>query len=181
MKCSLSVCIPLLQESRSSSSSGRELRGTGDLRSARKLYIGGLSGDVTEAELEDLFNNVIQRALGEPPNTTIKHVVSVYVNHRRLFGFIELDSVPLTTACIRLNGLLRCHNQPLKIRRPSDFRPDTIPPAEASRPLPLLDLSAAGLLDTNGESVGATNRSSSSGNNIIRFDLFPCNWNKNVC
>jgi splicing factor U2AF 65 kDa subunit len=95
-------------------------------------------------------------------------VVSVYINTDRHFAFVELKSIELTTACIsHLDGItfrgantfrpeltsldadwsspvgVRPGNQ-LKIRRPSDYKPEMVPPTLL--PPPKLNLAKLGIV-----------------------------------
>ncbi|RHY63012.1 hypothetical protein DYB34_008549 [Aphanomyces astaci] len=95
---------------------------TNHSRHARRLYVGGF-GEITEAEIERFFNEVIDKALGEVQEHG--SVVSVYINRERHFAFVELKTIELTTACMELDGITY-HGQPLKIRRPNDYNPSAV-------------------------------------------------------
>jgi RNA recognition motif-containing protein len=92
-------------------------------RHARRLYVGGI-GEISEPEITAFFNDVIDRALGEKQEGG--SVVSVYINRERHFAFVELRTIELTTACMNLDGV-SYNGQPLKIRRPNDYNPATVP------------------------------------------------------
>ncbi|KAF1322425.1 Splicing factor u2af large, partial [Globisporangium splendens] len=111
-------------------------------RHARRIYVGGI-GDVNEAEISEFFNDVIDRALGERQEGGA--VVSVYINRERHFAFVELRSIELTTACMNLDGV-SFRGQPLKIRRPNDYNPSTVP--KDLGPIPTLNLAALGIVST---------------------------------
>lgn len=111
-------------------------------RHARRLYVGGI-GDVNENEISEFFNDVIDRALGERQEGGA--VVSVYINRERHFAFVELKSIELTTACMNLDGV-SFRGQPLKIRRPNDYNPSTVPTDLG--PIPRLNLAALGIVST---------------------------------
>lgn len=111
-------------------------------RHARRLYVGGI-GEVAEHEISVFFNDVIDRALGERQEGGA--VVSVYINRERHFAFVELKSIELTTACMNLDGV-SFRGQPLKIRRPNDYNPATIP--QDLGPIPQLNLAALGIVST---------------------------------
>ncbi|RLN68674.1 hypothetical protein BBJ28_00007972, partial [Nothophytophthora sp. Chile5] len=96
---------------------------SGQTRHARRLYVGGI-GEITEPEITAFFNDVIDRALGEKQEGGA--VVSVYINRERHFAFVELRTIELTTACMNLDGVAY-RGQPLKIRRPNDYNPATVP------------------------------------------------------
>ncbi|KAG3174715.1 hypothetical protein PI126_g211 [Phytophthora idaei] len=111
-------------------------------RHARRLYVGGI-GEISEPEITAFFNDVIDRALGEKQEGG--SVVSVYINRERHFAFVELRSIELTTACMNLDGV-SYNGQPLKIRRPNDYNPATVP--KDLGPIPQLNLAALGIVST---------------------------------
>ncbi|ETV77526.1 hypothetical protein, variant [Aphanomyces astaci] len=111
-------------------------------RHARRLYVGGF-GEITEAEIERFFNEVIDKALGEVQEHG--SVVSVYINRERHFAFVELKTIELTTACMELDGITY-HGQPLKIRRPNDYNPSAV---KETGPIPKLDVNALGIVSTS--------------------------------
>ncbi|CAI5723966.1 unnamed protein product [Peronospora destructor] len=111
-------------------------------RHARRLYVGGI-GEISEAEITVFFNDVIDRALGVKQEGG--SVVSVYINRERHFAFVELRTIELTTACMNLDGV-SYNGQPLKIRRPNDYNPATVP--KDLGPIPELNLAALGIVST---------------------------------
>jgi splicing factor U2AF subunit len=111
-------------------------------RHARRLYVGGI-GEISEPEITAFFNDVIDRALGEKQEGG--SVVSVYINRERHFAFVELRTIELTTACMNLDGV-SYNGQPLKIRRPNDYNPATVPTDLG--PIPQLNLAALGIVST---------------------------------
>lgn len=111
-------------------------------RHARRLYVGGI-GEISEPEITAFFNDVIDRALGEKQDGG--SVVSVYINRERHFAFVELRTIELTTACMNLDGV-SYNGQPLKIRRPNDYNPATVP--KDLGPIPQLNLAALGIVST---------------------------------
>ncbi|CAI5726312.1 hypothetical protein KXD40_001923 [Peronospora effusa] len=111
-------------------------------RHARRLYVGGI-GEISESEITVFFNDVIDRALGEKQEGG--SVVSVYINRERHFAFVELRTIELTTACMNLDGV-SYNGQPLKIRRPNDYNPATVP--KDLGPIPELNLAALGIVST---------------------------------
>uniref|UniRef100_A0AAV1VLN5 Splicing factor U2AF subunit n=1 Tax=Peronospora matthiolae TaxID=2874970 RepID=A0AAV1VLN5_9STRA len=111
-------------------------------RHARRLYVGGI-GEISEPEITVFFNDVVDRALGEKQEGG--SVVSVYINRERHFAFVELRTIELTTACMNLDGV-SYNGQPLKIRRPNDYNPATVP--KDLGPIPQLNLAALGIVST---------------------------------
>ncbi|KAL3673425.1 hypothetical protein V7S43_001137 [Phytophthora oleae] len=124
-------------------SAGYGLSGqTQQTRHARRLYVGGI-GEIAEPEITAFFNDVIDRALGEKQEGG--SVVSVYINRERHFAFVELRTIELTTACMNLDGV-SYNGQPLKIRRPNDYNPASVP--KDLGPIPQLNLAALGIVST---------------------------------
>lgn len=98
---------------------------------------------MNEVEITEFFNDVIDRALGEKQEGGA--VVSVYINRERHFAFVELRTIELTTACMNLDGI-SFRTQPLKVRRPNDYNPATVP--KELGPIPQLNLAALGIVST---------------------------------
>jgi len=93
-------------------------------RHARRLYVGGIPvGQTSEDQLKSFFNSVITRCLEDDSETS--HVLSVYMNHKKCFAFIELKTIPLTTAALDLDGILYC-NSVLKIQRANEYKPELL-------------------------------------------------------
>ena len=52
-------------------------------------------------------------------------VVSVYINHKKCFAFVELKSIELTTACLELDGIVY-RNSVLKVQRANEYKPEAV-------------------------------------------------------
>ena len=52
-------------------------------------------------------------------------MVSVYINFKKCFAFVELKSIELTTACLELDGIVY-RNSVLKVQRANEYKPDAI-------------------------------------------------------
>lgn len=111
-------------------------------RHARRLYVGGLSSHCDDESIRSFLNNVISTAVGDDPETT--YILSVYINHQKCFAFVELNSIELTTACLELDGIL-FQNNPLKILRANEYKPELLPPSM----YPPIKLNLSGLLFAN--------------------------------
>eukprot|EP01031_Cornospumella_fuschlensis_P044801 gene44801-54792_t len=108
-------------------------------RHARRLYVGGIPpGHTDEEELKSFLNRVIATGLGAPNDGS--YVLSIYLNTKKCFAFIELQSIELATACLALDGLL-FKRSALKVLRANEYRPDLVPPTAVGSPL-VLDLSS---------------------------------------
>lgn len=115
-------------------------------RHARRIYVGGIGDGVSEQELSLFFSDVVGRALQQPGQPPVEsQVVSTYINHDRHFGFVELKSIELTTACMQLDGL-SFKGQQLKVRRPNDYNAALVPPHGE---VPNLNLGALGIVSTS--------------------------------
>lgn len=101
-------------------------------RHARRLYVGGL-GDALEKEVEEFFSRIVKQSVGQDPNSAASRlpntVLSVYLNPERKFSFVEFCSIELANALVEAGeqGLLFRGSMQLKIRRPDDYKPDTLP------------------------------------------------------
>lgn len=89
-------------------------------RQARRLYVGNIPFGVTEESMMDFFNHQMKitglaQAEGSP-------VIAVHINLDKNFAFLELRSVDETTQALAFDGI-SYEGQPLKIRRPSDYKP----------------------------------------------------------
>jgi hypothetical protein len=94
-------------------------------RHARRLYIGGIPPSYSvESELRDFLSTVIAKGLGE--ENTNAYIVSMYLNQKNCFCFVELQSIELTTACLDLDGILY-KKTVLKVLRANEYRPELVP------------------------------------------------------
>lgn len=96
------------------------LPGSAMSRQARRLYVGNIPFGVTEESMMDFFNHQMKitglaQADGSP-------VIAVHINLDKNFAFLELRSVDETTQALAFDGI-SYEGQPLKIRRPSDYKP----------------------------------------------------------
>lgn len=113
-------------------------------RHARRLYVGNLPPNITEAQVQETFHGAIQQALVNPDNSN--PILNVYINHDRRFCFIEFTTVEMTTACMALDGL-QVYGQTVKIKRPNDYNALTAPKVHPSQ-LPALDVSRLGIVSS---------------------------------
>jgi arginase family enzyme len=51
------------------------------------------------------------------------YVISVYMNHKKCFAFVELKTIELTSVCLDLDGIVYCSNI-LKIQRANEYKPE---------------------------------------------------------
>jgi hypothetical protein len=99
-------------------------RNAHETRHARRLYVGGIpTGQTSEEHFRSYFNEVISRCLGEDNNNS--YTVSIYMNHKKCFAFVELKSIELTNACLELDGILYCSSV-LRIQRANEYKPELV-------------------------------------------------------
>jgi len=106
-------------------SQGGDMRGSGSTlhsRHARRLYVGGIPQNQTSEEmLQHFLNDVCSKCLEEENDNS--YVISVYMNHKKCFAFVELKSIELTSVCLELDGIVYCSNI-LKIQRANEYKPE---------------------------------------------------------
>lgn len=94
-------------------------------RHARRIYIGGIPPNYTDEDgLRNFLNNVISQGLGEENDQS--YVLSIYLNHKKCFAFVELKSIELATACLELDGII-FRNIVLHILRANEYKPELVP------------------------------------------------------
>lgn len=96
-------------------------------RHARRLYVGNLPADTSEAQVSDFFNRALTKAKGVESEGN--PIISVYINLDKRFAFIETRTVGEAAAALALDGVL-FRGMSLRMRRPNDYNPDTGPPAQ---------------------------------------------------
>jgi arginase family enzyme len=106
-------------------SQGGDMRGAGSTlhsRHARRLYVGGIPQNQTSEEmLQHFLNEVCSKCMEEENDSS--YVISVYMNHKKCFAFVELKSIELTSVCLELDGIVYCSNI-LKIQRANEYKPE---------------------------------------------------------
>ena len=121
-------------------------------RHARRLYAGGIPPKATEVEVMAFFNDIVTRALGANAPSSAP-VIKIYLNQEKCYAFIEFSTIELATACMQLDGIKYEHHTGttlLRVRRPNDYKPETLPPPG---PIPTLSadvLGAAGATSASG-------------------------------
>ena len=95
-------------------------------RHARRIYLGGIPPNYADEEaLKNFLNHVISKGLGEENDHS--YVVSIYINQKKCFAFVELKSVELATACLDLDGIIY-KKVILKVLRAKEYQPELLPP-----------------------------------------------------
>jgi len=103
-------------------------------RHARRIYVGGIPPAYADEEmLTSFLNTVFSKGLGVDNDNS--YVLSMYINQKKCFAFVELNSIELTKASLELDGIVY-RNSVLKILRANEFKPELVPPSN-SPPLKL--------------------------------------------
>lgn len=96
-------------------------------RHARRIYVGGIPPNLIDEDgLRSFINAVVAQGLGEENDHS--YVLSVYINHKKCFAFVELKSIELATACLALDGIMM-KNVALRILRANEYKPELVPAA----------------------------------------------------
>jgi hypothetical protein len=94
-------------------------------RHARRIYVGGIPPNwIDEDALRNFINSVIAQGLGEPNDHS--YVLSVYINQKKCFAFVELKSIELATASLELDGIM-LKNIALRVLRANEYKPELVP------------------------------------------------------
>jgi splicing factor U2AF 65 kDa subunit len=102
------------------------------MKHARRIYVGGIPPTSTEHEIGTFFNDLCRRGLPQIvlPNDGGPPVMNVYLNLDKCFAFVEMPSVEIASAAMKLDGITYKHFTgpcTLRIRRPHDYRPELVP------------------------------------------------------
>ena len=93
-------------------------------RHARRLYFGGIPPQHADEDIFKLFlNSTIAQGLQEVNDSS--YIVSLYINSKKCFAFVELKSIELTTACLELDGLIY-RNSVLRVQRANEYKPELV-------------------------------------------------------
>lgn len=96
-------------------------------RHARRIYVGGVPPNFTDEDgLRAFFNAAIAQGLGEENDHT--YVMSVYLNQKKCFAFIEFKSIELAATSLELDGIMM-KGVAIRILRANEFKPELIPPS----------------------------------------------------
>lgn len=87
-------------------------------RHARRLYVGNLPPDTTDAQIGDFFNRALKASKGVESEGD--PVISVYINLEKRFAFIETRTIREAAAGLALDGV-RFRDMFLRLRRPNDY------------------------------------------------------------
>lgn len=108
-------------------------------RHARRIYVGGIPPNYADEEaLKYFLNSVIAKGIGEENDNS--YVLSMYINQKKCFAFVELRSIELATACLALDSIVY-KKVVLKVLRANEYKPELVPPSMLGKPI-VLDLSS---------------------------------------
>ena len=107
-------------------------------RHARRLYFGGIPVDYAEEEMfRTYLNSIISVGLEE--ENDYSYIISVYINPKKFFAFVELKSIELTTACLDLDGIIY-HGSVLKVHRANEYKPELV---QKTQSMPMIKLNVS--------------------------------------
>lgn len=104
-------------------------------RHARRIYVGGLQPPIVREDLEKFFMVLVRervKFVHSPLPTAARPVINVYINHERKFAFVEFATMELATVMLHVDGI-EYQGLPLKIKRPNDYDPSSLPPESLER------------------------------------------------
>lgn len=94
-------------------------------RHARRIYVGGIPpSHADEKTLKDFLTDVIRKGLNDDGDKN--YILSLYINQRKCFAFVELNSIELTTACLAMDGIVY-KNSALRVLRANEYKPELLP------------------------------------------------------
>eukprot|EP00924_Labyrinthula_sp_SR-Ha-C_P005985 snap_masked-scaffold_14-processed-gene-11.16-mRNA-1 protein AED:0.40 eAED:0.40 QI:0/-1/0/1/-1/1/1/0/452 len=107
---------------------------------AKSIYIAGLDTQgLNDRDLFEFFNSTIDLVTGKKLNA----VVSIYLNKKKKFAFLEVNDYNLATSIIQnLNGV-KFKGMSLNLRRPANYVSDSAPPPGE---IPPMDVTKVGML-----------------------------------
>lgn len=146
-------------------------------RHARRIYVGGFPPNYGDEEaLKFFLNSVIAKGLGEPNDNS--YVLSIYVNQKKCFAFVELRAIELATACLDLDGIIY-KKVVLKVLRANEYKPELIPPSMVGSPI-TLDLSSFSFGIPTTASSDKINNSSSAQSSMTGNTSNPTSLSENL-
>ncbi|XP_043708875.1 splicing factor U2af large subunit B-like isoform X4 [Telopea speciosissima] len=125
-------------------------------RHARRVYVGGLPSTVNEQSVATFFS-LAMASIGGNSAAPGDSVVNVYINHEKMFAFVEMRSVEEASNAMALNGII-FEGKPVKVSRPSDYNPILAAALGPSQPNPNLNLAAVGLAPRSSDGLEGPDR-----------------------
>jgi len=92
-----------------------------DPKKARTVYVGGVTGDVTERVLRDFFEHRIPQVPNRPPSQG-RIIDNVQINSEKMYAFVEFFNFVDADIAMCFDGVKLGSNQ-IRIRRPTNYTP----------------------------------------------------------
>mmetsp|Transcript_24447 Transcript_24447/g.27189 ORF Transcript_24447/g.27189 Transcript_24447/m.27189 type:complete len:569 (+) Transcript_24447:56-1762(+) len=92
------------------------------LRQQRRLYVGNVPRNITEAQLVAFFNTAIQNSGTLKPGDDGSPVTEAVINQEKAYAFVEFRTPEEATIGMDFDGIT-LEGQALRMRRPKDFQP----------------------------------------------------------
>lgn len=145
-------------------------------RHARRIYVGGIPPNYADEDsLKYFLNSTIATGLGEDHHSQQPdpYVLTMYLNSKKCFAFVELRSIELASACLDLDGIIY-KKIVLKVLRANEYKPELLHPSIVANIRPVK-------LDLSSFSFGNPNVIDSAGNTLGNSSemLFPFENNNN--
>eukprot|EP00736_Rhodelphis_marinus_P005695 Rmarinus@m.1825 len=92
-------------------------------RHARRIYLGNIPLDSTEAAIQEFVNHTMWMARATETSPEAGGcVLSVYINYEKRFAFVEFRTMQEANNAMNLDGIVY-RGFSLKVRRPTDYNP----------------------------------------------------------
>jgi splicing factor U2AF subunit len=92
-----------------------------DPKKARTVYVGGVTGDVTERVLRDFFEHRIPQVPNRPPSQG-RIIDNVQINSEKMYAFVEFFNFVDADIAMCFDGV-KLGQQQIRIRRPTNYTP----------------------------------------------------------
>lgn len=93
-------------------------------RSGRRIYVGNIPANIQHKELGDFIREAMSKSIAKHQllHQPQEMLHSVFVNHEKRYGFVELTTLEYATALVKLNQM-PCQGLSLNIKRANDYNP----------------------------------------------------------
>ncbi|KAK9830796.1 hypothetical protein WJX74_007599 [Apatococcus lobatus] len=115
-------------------------------RPARRIYVGGLSQDTTDAELRQFLNELMVKTGGVASSGFPIASCKIYAQDKN-YAFVEFRSVEEASNCMAFDGVAFKEGF-LKIRRPNNYDLNVAVVLGPTDPDPTMDLSSLDIIKT---------------------------------
>lgn len=90
-------------------------------RPQRTVYVGNVKPEITEPELEQFLNSLLQQVPGRP-NKPGNAIVDISMKYDKAYAFVEFKDTEDADICIALDGA-SCKGVVLRLRRTNNYHP----------------------------------------------------------